>query len=96
VQLPNPAHRAPFPNCSRGASPKTKKPRISTRPLRFPVECRGIEPLTSRVRLWTGPRISLVAAEIVPPLRLVDGDLGNDSGELQGRWHDIIAIRWPN
>ena len=31
-------------------SPKTKRPRNSARPLRFPVECRGIEPLTSRVR----------------------------------------------
>ncbi len=34
------------------AHPKTKTARIAAGRFRFPVEPRGIEPLTSRVRLW--------------------------------------------
>ena len=40
----------PFRRRFSTSRPKRRRPRISARPFRYLVECRGIEPLTSRVR----------------------------------------------
>ena len=50
---------------------KTKRPRIAARPFRFLVEPRGIEPLTSRVRLWRRSTVSRCCSGNRSPARFL-------------------------
>ena len=60
--------RTPFPARSSATDRETKRPRIAARPFRFLVEPRGIEPLTSRVRLWRRPTITRCCSAVCSAL----------------------------